>query len=244
MTISTRRSINGFLVGLLSTFFCVQTLAQELPDPARFEKDIVAFEAKDKASPPPTNAIVLTGSSSIMFWNEDAPADLAPLTVISRGFGGSIMNDALHYLDRVALTYKPRAVLLYEGDNDTGRNNIPTEMIISQLQQIIARIHAELPDARIYLLSVKPSVARDATWPAAIEVNNRYQEVAAADPLIHYIDVATPFMKADGKVMTDIFRADDLHLNDKGYVIWAAAIKEELMKYEAQFETQHAHSGH
>ena len=244
MTISTSRPINSLFVVLLSTLFCLQSLAQELPDPTRFEKDILAFEAKDKASPPPTNAIVLTGSSSIMLWNESAPADLAPLTVIPRGFGGSVMNDALHYLDRVALTYKPRAVLLYEGDNDTGRNNIPTEMIISQLQQIIARIHTELPEARIYVLSVKPSVSREATWPAAVEVNERYQEIAAADPLIHYIDVATPFMKADGKVMTDIFRADDLHLNDKGYVIWAAAIKEELMKYEAQFETQHAHSGH
>lgn len=78
-----------------------------------------------------------------MLWNADAAADLAPLTVISRGFGGSIMNDALHYLDRVALTYKPRAVLLYEGDNDTGRANIPTQMIISQLQEIIARTKKE-----------------------------------------------------------------------------------------------------
>ena len=244
MNISNRQSIGHYFVGFLIALFSAQALAQELPDPTRFEKDILAFEAKDKESPPPANAIVLTGSSSIMLWNADAPADLAPLTVISRGFGGSVMNDALHYIDRVALNYKPRAVLLYEGDNDTGRNNIPTEMIISQLQQIIARIHAELPEARIYVLSVKPSVSREATWPAALEVNKRYQEVAAADPLIHYIDVATPFMKADGTVMTDIFRADDLHLNDKGYDIWAAAVKEVLMKYEAQFETQHAPGAH
>jgi lysophospholipase L1-like esterase len=236
MSLSPRHLLRSLLGGLLLAVLSAPILAQELPDPSRFEKSIEAFEAQDKASPAPDNAIVLTGSSSIMLWNEDAPADLAPLTVIPRGFGGSIMNDALHYLDRVALTYKPRAVLLYEGDNDTGRNNIPTQMIISQLHEIIARIHAELPEARIYVLSVKPSIAREATWPAALEVNERYQELAAADPLLHYIDVATPFMNADGTVMTDIFRADDLHLNDKGYDIWAAAIKEVLMKYEAQYE--------
>lgn len=236
MSTSTRQLISPFLGGLLLALCSAQNFAQELPDPTRFEQSIEAFEAQDRASPPAQNAIVLTGSSSIFYWNEDAAADLAPLTVIGRGFGGSVMNDALHYLDRVALAYKPRAILLYEGDNDTGRNNIPTQTIIDQLQQIIARIHTELPQARIYLLSVKPSVAREATWPAALEVNRRYQEIAAADPLIHYIDVATPFMKADGTVMTDIFRADDLHLNDKGYDIWAAAIKEVLMKYEAQYE--------
>ncbi len=217
------------------------TLAQngagyELPDPARYEEAIQRFEAMDEQSPPPENAIVLTGSSSIMFWNDQAPADLAPLTVIPRGFGGSVMNDVLHFLDRVALTYQPRAVLIYEGDNDTGRNNIPNDVIIEQLQTTIDRIHAELPEARVYVLSVKPSVARQATWPIAQALNERYQQVAAADPRVHYIDVATPFLQADGSVMTDIFVADNLHLNEKGYDIWAASIREVLMEHEAQYE--------
>lgn len=236
MSQSTRRYFYPLIGGLLISIFCAQSIAQALPDPTRFEKSIEAFEAKDLVSPPPANAIVLTGSSSIMYWNEDAASDLAPLTVISRGFGGSIMNDALYYLDRVALKYKPRAVLIYEGDNDTGKDNVPIPMIISQLEEIIGRIHSELPETRIYVLSVKPSVARAATWPIAMEVNQRYQEIAAADPLIHYIDVATPFFKADGTLMTDIFRDDDLHLNDKGYDIWAAAVKEVLMKHEAKYE--------
>ena len=236
MLLSIPQSCKPVITGLLLALFSAQVLAQALPDPRRFEQAIEVFETHDKMAPPPANAIVLTGSSSIMLWNEDAPADLAPLTVIPRGFGGSVMNDALYYLDRVALTYKPRAVLLYEGDNDTGRDNIPTPLIISQLEEIITRIHSELPEARIYILAVKPSVARESTWPAALEVNARYQELAAANPLIHYIDVATPFLHADGTVMTDIFRADDLHLNDKGYDIWAAAVKEVLMKYEAEYE--------
>ena len=43
-------------------------------------------------------------------------------------------------------------------------------------------------------------------------------------------------MNADGTVMTDIFRDDDLHLNEKGYAIWAAAIKAVLMEHETQYE--------
>ncbi|KKO09029.1 GDSL-type esterase/lipase family protein [Pseudohongiella sp.] len=208
----------------------------EQPDPARYEEAIQRFEAMDRQSPPPEDAIVLTGSSSIMFWNEEAPADLAPLTVIPRGFGGSVMYDVLHFLDRVALTYKPRAVLIYEGDNDTGRNNIPNDVIIEQLETVINRIHNELPTARVYVLSVKPSIARQATWPIAQDLNGRYQQVAAGNPLVHYIDVATPFLQADGSVMTDIFVDDNLHLNEKGYDIWAASIREVLMEQEAQYE--------
>jgi lysophospholipase L1-like esterase len=210
--------------------------AQELPDPLRFEEAIQRFEAADRANPPPEGAIVLTGSSSIMFWNDDAPADLAPLTVIARGFGGSVMHDLLHYLDRVVLTYKPRAVLIYEGDNDTGRNNLPNDLIMAHVRQGIERIHAQSPATRIYLLTVKPSVARVATWPAASELNQRYRALAASDPRIHLIDVATPFLDASGKVLTDIFVEDNLHLNAKGYAIWAATIREVLMAHEARYE--------
>ena len=210
--------------------------AQELPDPTRFETAIQRFEEADRASPPPENAIVLTGSSSIMYWNEEAPADLAPLTVIPRGFGGSIMHDLLHYLDRVVLTYKPRAVLIYEGDNDTGRNNIPNDVIMSHVEEGIARIHTALPGTRIYLLSVKPSIARVATWPVAQALNARYKALADSNPLVTYVDVATPFLQADGTVMTDIFVDDNLHLNEKGYDIWAATIREVLIANEAQYE--------
>ena len=210
---------------------------QAFPDPTRFESAIAQFEAQDQIQRPPEGAIVLTGSSSIARWNDQASAALAPLTVIPRGFGGSVMHDVLHYLDRVALVYKPRAILIYEGDNDTGGSPpISNEAILADLKQIIARIHAALPQTRIYVLSIKPSVLRRATWPIAQQVNAGYQQIAAQDPLVHYVDVASALLGPDGNVMTDIFVEDNLHLNDKGNAIWGAAIKAALMPLEAQAE--------
>jgi len=212
-------------------------LAQDLPDPQRFENAIRQFEEQDRAARPPEGAIVLTGSSSIARWNDQAAAALAPLTVIPRGFGGSIMNDVLYYLDRVALTYKPRAILIYEGDNDTGSATpIPDELILDQLRQIIARVHEALPETRVYVLAVKPSILRRERWPLAQRVSRGYQTIADADPLVHYVDVATPFLDGDGNVMTDIFVADNLHLNDLGNAIWGAVIKAALMPLEAREE--------
>lgn len=226
-------SLQATLVLALSLFAGL-TSAQNL-DPTRFENSIQAFEAQDAKERPPEGAILLTGSSSIARWNDQAAAALAPLTVIPRGFGGSVMGDVLHYLDRVALTYKPRAILIYEGDNDTWYK-LSEEKIVGQFEEIVARVHEALPETRIYALSVKPSVARVDVWPAAQKVSARLAAIADADPLVHYIDVATPFLKADGSVMTDIFIADGLHLNDKGNQIWGAAIKAGLMKTEARFE--------
>ncbi len=215
----------------------LQLHAQQIPDPERFESAIRLFEEQDRVNRPPEGAIVLTGSSSIARWNDQAKAALAPLTVVPRGFGGSVMHDVLHYLDRVALTYKPRAILIYEGDNDTGiRNPIPREMILDHLRQIIGRIHEELPETRVYVLSVKPSVLRWKVWPVAQQVSAGYKSIADNDPLVYYVDVATPFLNNDGSVMTDIFVEDNLHLNELGNSIWGATIKAALMPMEARFD--------
>lgn len=209
--------------------------AQQPIDPSRWEADMQAFEKLDLMNTPPEGAILLTGSSSIARWNDLAVAALAPLTVIPRGFGGSVMEDVLFHLDRVALKYKPRAILIYEGDNDTAFG-IPAEKIISQLHEVIDRIHQALPETRIYVLSVKPSILRKSIWENAQLVNAGYRMVASADPLVHYVDVANPFLKADGSVMEDIFISDNLHLNTMGNLIWGASIRAALMPLEARHE--------
>ncbi|MCE2540582.1 MAG: SEL1-like repeat protein [Acidobacteria bacterium] len=156
-----------FLVLGFATLALAQT---ETIDPTRFEEAIEAFEAEDRAMMPPAGAIVVTGSSSIRRWHPTLKQDLAPLTVIPRGFGGSTMQDVEHYLDRIVLPYEPRAVVIYEGDNDTGRFGVPPAEIAGRLEAIVERIHAVLPSTRVYVMSVKPSLARVAVWDTSTGV--------------------------------------------------------------------------
>lgn len=216
------------VVGLVSG-----AAAQRVSDPSRWADAIAAFDAN--ADSRPEGAIVLTGSSSFARWRT-METDLAPLTVIPRGFGGSTMADVLHYLDRLVMPYKPRAVVIYEGDNDTFYGVSP-ETVAGQLMRIIAKIKASLPDTRVYVLSVKPSRARVSVWGKAQETTELYKRIIASDDRLHFIDVATPFLEPDGTVMDDVFVDDGLHLNEKGNRIWATAIKSVLMKLEAQHET-------
>ena len=185
------RMVASILVGLA---LCLGTVvgAQRTNDPSRWADAIASFEAE--AASRPQGAIVLTGSSSFARWRT-MEEDLAPLTVIPRGFGGSTMADVLHYVDRLVLPYRPRAVVIYEGDNDTFFG-VPPETIATQLRAIIAKIHAALPETRIYILSVKPSLARVEVWAAAQQTTALYKEIAASDDRLHFIDVATPFLEA------------------------------------------------
>lgn len=222
----------GGLAGIART----QPAAPPKIDPLRFTAEIEAFEKEDKATPPPKDAIVVTGASSIRRWHPTIKEDLAPLTIVPRGFGGSTMEDALYWLDRVALVYKPRAIVVYEGDNDTGRYQVPPAKIAEQFEAIVNKIHGALPKTRIYVIGIKPSVSRWEVWPVSVKANELLKAIAAKDDLVDYIDVATTMLQPDGRVMTDIFVEDNLHLNPRGYRIWTAAVRAVLIPAEQKHE--------
>lgn len=215
----------------------VERLASEYPKPSRYEEAIAKFEAADAETPQPAGAIVAYGSSSIVGWHKSIKKDLEPLTIIPRGFGGSNMFDALHFAERAAIKYQPRAILLYEGDNDVWQKVSPASIRDAYLA-LAAKIHAALPETRIYFISIKPSISRWEKWPQMAEANALIRAECDARFWMTYIDVATPMLGADGQPLPDIFLSDNLHLNAKGYDIWAAAVKPVLMERELMFESK------
>ena len=232
--LAIRMMQNIFLLALLAAI-TIPVSAQRGTDPTVWNDVMDRFMREDRLGQPPSGAIVLTGSSSIALWNDQAAEALAPLTVIPRGFGGSVMNDVLYHLETVALRYNPRAIVIYEGDNDTAYG-IPEEDILGNFKKIIARVHEELPETRIYVMAVKPSKLRVNVWGNAQRINAGYREIAKLDPLVYYIDSATPFLNADGSVMQDIFIEDGLHLNDMGNLIWGSVIRAALMPQEVRHD--------
>jgi hypothetical protein len=56
-------------------------------------------------------------ASGFRLWHTVA-ADMAPIPVINRGFGGSQLTDIRRYAARIVSTYEPRIVVVYAGKND------------------------------------------------------------------------------------------------------------------------------
>lgn len=71
-----------------------------------FEKEILAFEAKDAANPPIEGQILLYGSSTLRLWST-CETDFAngKYKVVNRGFGGSQTSDANMFFDRVVMPH-------------------------------------------------------------------------------------------------------------------------------------------
>src|SRR5687767_4082177 len=73
----------------------------------RWDAEIAAFEAQDRTNPPPKDAILFIGSSSIRLWKTLAQ-DFTEQKVINRGFGGSQISDSVYFADRIVVPYRPK----------------------------------------------------------------------------------------------------------------------------------------
>ena len=188
----------------------------------RFELEIGAFEAADRTSMPAPGGIVFVGSSSIRRWTSLA-ADFPALPVLNRGFGGSTFPEANHYVSRTVLRYRPRTIVLYEGDNDIALGRSP-QQVLADYREFVRLVRDSLPHARIVFIGIKPSPSRWKMVDAQREANRLVRDVVATDSLLSYVDVFEPMLGANGRPVPALFVGDSLHMTPAGYAIWRTQV--------------------
>ncbi len=214
--------ISGLLMSLM---FVVERFGTTLVGVAErnaetFQTEIAAFKARDARAGFRADAIVLVGSSDFKLWRE-VGGHFAPRAIINRGFGGAHMRHVLHYYDDVVKVYKPRALVLYAGENDIAASVKPS-VILGDFDKLMAKLRADFPQMPVLIMSVKPSPAHFDDLAIQLEVNEGFKQRASKDKNLHYVDVATPMLQAGEQgVADDLFSEDQLHLSEKGYDIWA-----------------------
>jgi lysophospholipase L1-like esterase len=204
---------------LLVSLVCA---AGAIGSPERWKADIDAFVASDAANPPPHDAVVFVGSSSILKWKSLA-ADFPNLTVIKRGFGGSELADSVAYADQIVTPYHPRAVVLYAGDNDIAAGKTP-EAVLADFQAFRTKIHAAVPAAQIFYLSVKYSPLRAKHQSAMKQLNELIARDCAANERCTFVDVNTPMLDSAGQPRPELFEADRLHMKPSSYALWVKVL--------------------
>jgi len=186
--------------------------------------------------PPAPGAVICIGSSHMQNW-KSVQEDLAPLTVHNYGVGGSRMTQAADlFIDNLAIPFKPRAVILYEGSNDINAGTKP-ETVLANFQKIHRKLHAALPQARLYVLGLVPSPGKRFEKIADLkQTNDLLAKECATQPWMKFIDVTSPLLGADGKPKEELFKPGDIHMLPAGYAVWKSVIAPVVVPAEAPFE--------
>ncbi|WP_375586441.1 SGNH/GDSL hydrolase family protein [Cyclobacterium xiamenense] len=209
----------------LPLLFLISSSLAFAQDPTRFS-DQVSQISKDYPVSDYQSSVVFTGSSTIRMW-KSLQQDFPKEKIVNTGFGGSQASDLLYYLDELVLGYRPEKVFIYEGDNDLAAGK-STEEIITTYNLIVEQIRAELPDTEIILISAKPSLSRWELADSYLELNAAMKKYARVNKNVRYANLWNPMLTANKTPMEDIFLDDNLHMNAKGYAIWAKVLRKFL----------------
>lgn len=199
-------------------------------DPKYWEGEIAAFERLDVSNPPPADAILFVGGRDLRLWSSLA-ADMAPIPVIQRGFGGAQIPHINHYRARIILPYRPRALLVMAGDADLAdvRGRRP-EDVLDDFRTLALSLRAEGEDAPIYFISLRPSPARDERWYGAQRANALIADYVRHERGMYFLDVTAKMLDENGNIRDDLYRWDGLTLNERGYAVLAETIKPVLIE--------------
>ena len=158
---------------------------------------------------------------------------MAPLRVLNRGFGGAppLPRDPQRATRRAPPT-APRAVVVYAGDNDLAAGTGKTVAdVVGDFRTLVGLLHEARPDLPVYFVAIKPSTLRWERWPEMERANGEIAAIAAADPRITLLDIASPMLESTGGAPPpdDLFLLDGLHLSEAGYAIWTDVIRGALL---------------
>ena len=227
------------LCALILTTSAVFAADEVLSDKSSSSKVLALYQktlAAAQKQPPAPGGIICIGSSHMQLW-KGVKEDLAPLTVHNFGIGGSRMNQAADlFVDHLAIPFKPRAVILYEGSNDINAGAKP-ETVLENFRKLYGKLHAALPQTRLYVLGVVPSPGKRFEKIADLrKTNELLAKECATQPWMKFIDVTEPLIGADGKPKEELFKPGDIHMLPAGYAVWKSVIAPVIVPAEKPYE--------
>jgi hypothetical protein len=120
--------------------------------------------------------------------------------------------------------------VVYEGDNDLAKGK-SIEELAKEYEDFSNRLKKALPKTKLVYLAVRPSLSRIAIVDKQKQFNLWLENYCKSQKGRFFLDMHSPFYLPDGiTVMPDIFIADRLHLNEKGYLIFSAKIREFILE--------------
>ncbi len=179
--------------------------------------------------------VLLVGDSITIQWGVAWKKHFPELKAVNIGIGGDKTQNVLWRLDHGGVEgLQPKAVVLMIGNNnmffapETG-----IEAAAKGVQTCVANLREKFPSAVLILAKILPCHTPGTQFYEDIRRTNAALDALKldSDPKVHVLDLWTDFTLADGTIKKELFKPDNIHLNqDGGYALYASKLKPLLGK--------------
>jgi len=178
--------------------------------------------------------IYFLGDSLTEYWPQVAKEhwekEFGQFQVLNCGVAGDTVQNVLYRITHGEFDgIHPKVIVLLAGINNLGiYPDLPPEELVQGTKAILSVLKVKSPESKILLLGLFPAGANPANpVRARILQTNRLLKEFADNKTVFYLDLYDRFLDKDGRMLPDI-SPDELHLNAKGYQIWADNMRPEL----------------
>jgi beta-glucosidase len=172
--------------------------------------------------------LIFIGDSITQGWERAGKAAwdqyYARRNAVNLGIGGDRTQHVLWRLDNGNIEgIQPKLAVLMIGTNNSGTNT--SEQIAAGVKAIVEKLRSKLPETKILVLAIFPRGADPSDAKRQVnEGANAIIKTLADGKTIHYLDIGSKFLAADGTLSKEVM-PDLLHLNESSYRTWADAIE-------------------
>ncbi|HEY8560116.1 MAG TPA: GDSL-type esterase/lipase family protein [Pyrinomonadaceae bacterium] len=147
------------------------------------------------------------------------------------GWGGDTTQNILWRLENGELDgVDPKVIVLLAGTNNVG-NKTPegdsdarADDIAKGVKAILDLCRRKAPNATVLLMGIFPRNDNVAVMPLIDKINQRLAKYADGEK-IRFLNVNKKMADKNGRLFPGVTERDGLHLDVKGYQIWADALK-------------------
>ena len=200
-----------------------------------FEREIQKLEPKI-ATDIQDDYLLFVGSSTIRLW-DSIVKDMKPYNCVRKGYGGAHYYDLIHFVDRLVKGHKgATAVLIFVANDITGmQTDTHSDLTPIEVKRLFVNISKRIKnqlgnEVPIFVIETTPTPKRWEAWPKIAEANDRIQAYTQKKDKLHYISTRNFYTNDLGMPDKKFFTEDNLHLNRKGYRLWAEIIKNAVNK--------------
>jgi lysophospholipase L1-like esterase len=175
--------------------------------------------------------IVFYGSSNVRTWTA-MPEDLAPFTVVNRGFGGATDADLLHYAGQLLYPLYPAIACVHTGSNDLAFG-LRLGQVLAGKRRLFATFRERLASTTFVVTSALPQPGRARDWPDCQAINDVLREYCHTHRDMIFTDATSAMTTPTGGFRPELYVSDGIHLNRDGQRAWASALRPVLERVTA-----------
>ncbi|MDF1575896.1 MAG: GDSL-type esterase/lipase family protein [Bacteroidales bacterium] len=218
------------LLSLLFFFSSFSSPGQSAPsnEILKWEQDMAVFDSLNLAEHSDANTLLVTGSSSVRLW-DSIHRDLAPYQLMQRGYGGAKLTDYNYYAERIIKPHAFKAIVVFVANDIAGEeSDLPPREVRRHFQDLMEQVRMRNPGTPVCWVEVTPTPRRWHVSQQIREASRLIEKYCNHHRDLHFINTYDYFLTPEGLPDSALFREDMLHLNRKGYLLWANIIKASL----------------